>query len=739
MSRSQTASIPPRLAWAALALAVLTAGCGAAGTRHADVTDDDDGPAHAAPPLERACRVFDGRSGEEVALRPLARRLARADVVFLGETHLDETTHRLQLHLLAELIALRDGEVILAMEQFERDVQPAIDDYLAGRSDETAFRAKSRPWGNYATDYRPLIELAKARGIEVVASNVPRAVARKIATGGAAAFAALDATEKTLVARELLPSSARYWQRVENAIRGHAAMGGGTPAPDSDERRFATQSLWDNTMAESIALATRRRPGALVVHVNGGFHSAHFDGTVAQLIAREPHLEVATVAIDPVDDVGLASGRKSDEPVADFVAAVARIASSREGDAFHVSVARDAEYLFHLPHGVTNPPLLLVLPHDGVAAEDVLAREKARLGREAAIAVLRPLNPWRGDDLGRSGSFLAGDDFGRDVFAARAAAAAAASYLLRNYELDASRVAIAGEAEAAAVAAGIALHTERLFTHAVAIAPRQQRGLADFPLPRVEDDADRARDRRTIRVLTTPGDTEALEWWRAEMAQWGVTRADGAAAELAADPFEAGGQVEDALRAALAIEAGDRGEQRFHVVLAAGTPRARIWGERLLASSPDAAGARVAVVTPAADPATLEGSVAIVPPLAAEDLAKSHAIPRASGPFGGTTVLVLPESIGDEERDAFVALEGDDPLTRASRFHRLRIATHEASGERSLRTVLEKLAGENRRNVLIVPATFAADAATMRRIEASVADIAPRFTLSFAPGLGGGG
>src|SRR5690349_22509367 len=60
------------------------------------------------------------------------------------------------------LITLFPYTTLFRSEMFERDVQPALDAYLAGRLSEKDFRAQSRPWGNYDTAYRPLIERAKA-------------------------------------------------------------------------------------------------------------------------------------------------------------------------------------------------------------------------------------------------------------------------------------------------------------------------------------------------------------------------------------------------------------------------------------------------------------------------------------------------------------------------------------------------------------------------------------------------
>ena len=53
--------------------------------------------------------------------------------------------------------------VALSLEMFERDVQTVLDEYLAGLISERHFLLSSRPWKNYETDYRPLVEYARAQ------------------------------------------------------------------------------------------------------------------------------------------------------------------------------------------------------------------------------------------------------------------------------------------------------------------------------------------------------------------------------------------------------------------------------------------------------------------------------------------------------------------------------------------------------------------------------------------------
>ncbi|MCC7062774.1 MAG: ChaN family lipoprotein, partial [Planctomycetes bacterium] len=220
------------------------------------------------PALEDATRCYDSAAGQAIAWPALLDKLAALDVVFLGETHVDDTTHRVELHVLEELLARRKGKVVLSMEMFEHDVQPVLDDYLAGRIDEATFQAKARPWANYQTAYRPLIEAAKAASIPVVAANFPGSLRRQLAMGGKKAIDALTPEQRALMPTEIFPASDAYWERVGRAVRGHMGGGGsGTP----EERLYDTQNLWDNSMGDNVSKARIAHPDSIVLHVAGGF------------------------------------------------------------------------------------------------------------------------------------------------------------------------------------------------------------------------------------------------------------------------------------------------------------------------------------------------------------------------------------------------------------------------------------------------------------------------------------
>ena len=142
--------------------------------------------------------------------------VAKADIVFVGEQHDDPNTHRLEAAILDGL-RRRGVTVTLSLEMFERDTQADVDSYLAGKVSEEEFLKTSRPWPRYATDYRPLVELAKAQGWPVVASNVPRRLASSVAKTGLTALETLTPADRAWAAADIQCPRDAYFERFADA------------------------------------------------------------------------------------------------------------------------------------------------------------------------------------------------------------------------------------------------------------------------------------------------------------------------------------------------------------------------------------------------------------------------------------------------------------------------------------------------------------------------------------------
>ncbi len=244
-------------------------------------------------------RTDGGKTPPQVlSLGQAAALLADFDVVFLGEAHRHVGAQRAQMDLFRE-IHQRAPAVSLSMEQFERDVQGVVDDYLAGKAGELSLAEKGRAWQSYGTTYRPLVEYAKEHHLPVIAANAPEQVIRCVGREGIGFLATMSPASRGWAAAEVHTGDGAYRDKFMGFAMGEAGHGGGkkgdTPSAQA-LRGFEAQATRDDTMAESIFLHLQKNPGRKVVHLTGSFHSDDFLGTVERLRMRDPKLKIAVVS-----------------------------------------------------------------------------------------------------------------------------------------------------------------------------------------------------------------------------------------------------------------------------------------------------------------------------------------------------------------------------------------------------------------------------------------------------------
>lgn len=266
-------------------------------------------------------RIHNAASGRDIAASELVARLARADVVFIGEQHDDPEAHRVEQALLAALHQRLGNRLTLALEMFERDGQPALDEYVAGKSDEKTFARSVTLWSNYRTDYRPLVEYARTHRLPVLASNLPRRFARRVSQEGLVTLRDLPPADRFLVAAWISAPEDGYWERFREII-GDGHGGRGKALDDASLRRFyEAQCAKDDTMAETIVRSLRS--GRQVLHINGAFHSDRGQGIPQRVLWRRPlETRLVVVTIVPIagDPAGAETGTYGGE--ADYVVLV---------------------------------------------------------------------------------------------------------------------------------------------------------------------------------------------------------------------------------------------------------------------------------------------------------------------------------------------------------------------------------------------------------------------------------
>ena len=263
-----------------------------------------------------AYRLF-AATGQPADYDAMLADLAGADVVLFGEIHNVSLAHWLELQVASDLLRRKGpGKLVLGLEMFERDVQPLLDQYGAGILADSAFERQSRPWPNYATDYRPLLELAKSQRITLVATNAPQPFARAVARGSLKALDKLPTADRALLAPlPLVVDMTRPGYQKMAAMFGDGSPHGGSAGASPI---IQAQALKDATMADAI----RRNvtPGQTLLHLNGSFHSDNYDGIAGYLKQYAPKLRVKTISL--VTQTQLQAVDKENQAVADYVIVV---------------------------------------------------------------------------------------------------------------------------------------------------------------------------------------------------------------------------------------------------------------------------------------------------------------------------------------------------------------------------------------------------------------------------------
>ncbi len=241
-------------------------------------------------------QCYETVSGKAVSVEDVSQLVREYNVVIFGEYHDNQALHRLEEELL-QTVYVQHPMLAVSLEMFERDVQQLLNDYLASDITETTFLAQSRPWPNYQRDYRPLVEFAKKKGLQVLAANIPRRMASDYAKQGS-----LEGVDETM--QQYLPAVHRtpdseYKRRFFAQMQSVKAM-----PKEQMEAFYRAQCLKDDTMAQSIMEYYRRYPDRKIIHYQGDFHSRYRLGVVEKLQALEPGLRILVITPVLVDDFG---------------------------------------------------------------------------------------------------------------------------------------------------------------------------------------------------------------------------------------------------------------------------------------------------------------------------------------------------------------------------------------------------------------------------------------------------
>jgi uncharacterized iron-regulated protein len=227
------------------------------------------------------------------ALEPqIIDTLSRGGIVLFAEVHDNRALHAERNRIVASVIAA-GARPTFAFEQFDRDSQTKINSLVAsGALDaqsliDVAAPARSTWDWNF---YRPLIELALANRLTIIAANLSRSDAMNVATNGLLKTTAFDApTLQALTLDRPIPDTIRRAQ-TDEIKRGHCNLLPEEMLPNMADAQFAR----DATIAHALETQLNASSRGIILFAGNG-HVRRDIGVPIWLSKRVPTLSVGMI------------------------------------------------------------------------------------------------------------------------------------------------------------------------------------------------------------------------------------------------------------------------------------------------------------------------------------------------------------------------------------------------------------------------------------------------------------
>jgi uncharacterized iron-regulated protein len=253
-----------------------------------------------------AQQITNGNTQQRVERQSLFTRLARAKVIYLGETHDSEADHRAQLDILQALYQ-QNSQLAIGLEMFQLPFQGVLDRYIRGELTEVEMLEQSeynQRWGFPWRLYAPILRFAKEKSLSLVALNTPTEITRKVARSGLESLTPQERKSIPPVAEIDLSNAAYRAQLQEIYTKFHK----GSSNSQDFERFWQAQVLWDETMAAAIVAYLKVNPNRQLVVLAGKGHIAEGYGIPSRVARRlgwgktQPSTQV-TILLNPEPDL----------------------------------------------------------------------------------------------------------------------------------------------------------------------------------------------------------------------------------------------------------------------------------------------------------------------------------------------------------------------------------------------------------------------------------------------------
>jgi uncharacterized iron-regulated protein len=249
---------------------------------------------------------------EPIAPATLARELAAADIVLVGETHDNPDHHNLQAWIIRELVR-KGRKPTVAMEMIGADQQPQLAGYIGRQNATPEGLGDALGWNKHWPDWNIYLPIARAVFDNKLALVPADADADRIEQVSRTGLNALIETEKQRLGLNAALASSDSAALLSEIKQAHCGL---LPATDI-EPMSQVQRFRDAAMADNLLTAAGKSAGGVVL-IAGAGHVRTDRAVPFYLRQRGPQYRTLSVMLVEVDDT-----------VRDPAAAVPRDAAGR--------------------------------------------------------------------------------------------------------------------------------------------------------------------------------------------------------------------------------------------------------------------------------------------------------------------------------------------------------------------------------------------------------------------------
>jgi len=233
-----------------------------------------------------AYQLFNNK-GEIANYDTMIKDLAKSDMVFFGEHHTNPISHWMQIEMAKSFFEIKGKKLVFGAEMFESPNQLVLNEYLAGfYPEEKMMPEMTQMWGNYKTDYKPLVEFAKENNLRFIATNIPRRYASMINKEGMDVLKKLSPEAKAYIGPDLEKSfDTIVYADMKDMMGGHV--------PSNMLNIQTAQASKDATMAHFSVKNFNK--GDLFFHMDGSYHSNNKRGIIWWVNKIKPGLNIKSI------------------------------------------------------------------------------------------------------------------------------------------------------------------------------------------------------------------------------------------------------------------------------------------------------------------------------------------------------------------------------------------------------------------------------------------------------------